>query len=1140
MSKRYPGGLITKTPVVPTSLSAPGIWSLSDQAAAQATNTWPFPRDPQFNYVTMLLHGDGSAGAVAMGSGAGTSSTVTNFNADASTNNFNVTINGDARSNNFTPYQGTGYYSNYFDGSSAYLSIATNAGFGMGTGDCTLECWYFPLNSTVGIQTLINIRTTNTGVPVNIGVTASGAPYAYNGTQYSGSTVSNNSWNHIALVRNGSGTNNCKLYLNGTQVTQFTDTADWGSTDTCVIGRNTGLATEYAYGYISNARVVKGTAVYTAAFTPSTTPLTAVSGTSLLTCQSNRFVDNSASPLTITVNGSPQVSPAIPFTLPSSVATYGSGYFDGTGDYLGVTGATTALAFGSGDFTIELWAYILQTTPEQMLIDWRPAGTQTTQPLIYVTSAGVLAYYVSAANRITGATLITGQWYHIAVSRSGTSTKMFLNGVQTGSTYTDTTVYTNTSTRPLIGLDGNTGNSGYLKGNVTDVRTLTGTALYTTTFTPPTTPLTAITNTSLLTTQFNGGGNNSGFKDSGPFNFPITRNGNTTQGTFTPYSADWSNYFDGTGDRLTVPANAAFNFSTGDFTVECWFYTNSVSANQWIVGPDNTVTYPWVLQTSGSTIRFLSNNAANIFSPTSFTLTVGTWNHFAVTRSGSTMYWFTNGTLNGTQTYSTAIGSNTIDVQIGTTGSGSGDPVNGYISNLRVVKGTAVYTSSFTPSTTPLTAITNTSLLTCQSNRFIDNSSNAFTITKYNDVSVQGFSPFAPLTVYNPATNGGSMYMDGTTDFVKTPSDANLSSTLLASNFTIECWIYVISLPNAPSIWTNSVSNSDGFSGSYVQTNGTIGTGKFGVNEFNTTNAIKLNSWNHFALVRNSGTLYVYLNGVQDPTTGAASTYLNTSATKPMQIGSSNQTSPAALNGYISDFRVVTSALYTASFTVNTTPLTVVTGTNLLLNTTNPAILDNSMLNNLETVGNAQISTSVKKYGAASMYFEGTSPYGYLKGNANLSQNVAFGTGDFTVECWVYLTTTASDSVIMDARPGSNSANYFLFYLWTNAGAQQPTIAWYSPTSYVLSTGTVSSGTWTHIAICRASGTIRSFKDGVLQQSASDTRSYLNPGAPYPYIGAGYSVTIDSFKGYIDDFRITKYARYTANFTVPDQAFPNG
>jgi hypothetical protein len=64
--------------------------------------------------------------------------------------------------------------------------------------------------------------------------------------------------------------------------------------------------------------------------------------------------------------------------------------------------------------------------------------------------------------------------------------------------------------------------------------------------------LTAITNTSLLTTQYNGGGNNSGFKDSSQFNFPITRNGNTTQGTFTPYSADWSNYFDGTERELNI------------------------------------------------------------------------------------------------------------------------------------------------------------------------------------------------------------------------------------------------------------------------------------------------------------------------------------------------------------------------------------------------------------------------------------------------------------------------------------------------------------------------------------------------------------------------------------------------------------
>ena len=143
MSKRYSGALITKTPVVPTSLSAPGVWSLSDQAAAQATNTWPFPRDPQFKNVTMLLHGDGSAGPVAAtGVGAGVSTTVTNFNADASTNNFNVTINGDARSDTFTPYQ-EGYYSNYFDGSGDYLTVPNNAALNVGSSAFTIECWFY-------------------------------------------------------------------------------------------------------------------------------------------------------------------------------------------------------------------------------------------------------------------------------------------------------------------------------------------------------------------------------------------------------------------------------------------------------------------------------------------------------------------------------------------------------------------------------------------------------------------------------------------------------------------------------------------------------------------------------------------------------------------------------------------------------------------------------------------------------------------------------------------------------------------------------------------------------------------------------------------------------------------------------------
>ena len=95
MSMRYKGSRLSATANTPTSLTASGAWTLQQQMQANGTSTWPFVRDPQFNYVTMLLHGDGSAGA-NNGSGGGATPTVTAFDTDASTNNFNLTINGDA------------------------------------------------------------------------------------------------------------------------------------------------------------------------------------------------------------------------------------------------------------------------------------------------------------------------------------------------------------------------------------------------------------------------------------------------------------------------------------------------------------------------------------------------------------------------------------------------------------------------------------------------------------------------------------------------------------------------------------------------------------------------------------------------------------------------------------------------------------------------------------------------------------------------------------------------------------------------------------------------------------------------------------------------------------------------------------
>ena len=97
MSKQYPGGLITKTPVVPSGPyqndTASGIWTLDQQVYWQKLGQWPtagnLPVDPQFNYVTMLLHGDGTNGA------------QNNTFLDSSTNNFTVTRNGKTTQGSF-------------------------------------------------------------------------------------------------------------------------------------------------------------------------------------------------------------------------------------------------------------------------------------------------------------------------------------------------------------------------------------------------------------------------------------------------------------------------------------------------------------------------------------------------------------------------------------------------------------------------------------------------------------------------------------------------------------------------------------------------------------------------------------------------------------------------------------------------------------------------------------------------------------------------------------------------------------------------------------------------------------------------------------------------------------------------------
>jgi hypothetical protein len=617
--------------------------------------------------------------------------------------------------------------------------------------------------------------------------------------------------------------------------------------------------------------------------------------------------------------------------------------------------------------------------------------------------------------------------------------------------------------------------------------------------------------------------------------FAITRNGNTTQGTFTPYGSNWSSYLGTNGNYFTSGTNAALGLSTGDWTIEFFLNVGQFIDNQFLIDfrPSGSggATQPLIILTTAGTLLYFTASATRITSSTGV-ITAGTWAHIAVSRASGSTRMFVNGVQTGsTYTDSNDYGSSARFVN-GTYGdapgatNNNGGVISGYISNLRILKGTGLYTGSYTVPTAPLTAITNTSCLTHQSNRFIDNSGNSIAITPSGSPSVQRFSPFSPTTAYSTSVIGGSGYFDGSGDYLSAASSSAFN--VGTNSFCIEFWIYTSGFPSggvADGIVSASYSTNVHILGFNTTAFRFYVVGSY----IDSTTAINLNAWNHVACVRNGTTATIYINGVASGT----GTLSGTGANSALYVGTSSHDTAETFTGYLSNVRFVNgSAVYTSNFTPSATPLTAITNTSLLLSYTNAGILDNAEMNDLETVGNAQISTSVKKYGTGSMYFDGS-------GDCLDSQstpNLALTTGDFTIEQWVYWDSSkASIQIIFDWRPASTNGVYPMLYINTDG-----TLNYYVSSTVRITTSAITANTWTYVGVVRYSGTTKIYVNGTQSGSSyTDANNYLQSRVRIGNSGFSLADGFD-FKGYIDDLRITKgYARYTSNFTAPTQPFPN-
>ena len=420
---------------------------------------------------------------------------------------------------------------------------------------------------------------------------------------------------------------------------------------------------------------------------------------------STTFTDSSLNALTVNAVGNAQIS--------TTQSKYGgaSGYFDGNGDYLSL-GTQSQLDFGTGDFTIECWFQLTSTTNADQGILNDTRATFGTGSVLFkarqASGAGKICFqaydFSSVGGRIVQSTTVPAinTWYHVALVRSSGAVRLFVNGVLESSGTWAGSVNFNYNNGTRIGHSILDGANGHFTGYLDDLR-ISRFARYVFNFTPPTAalPTTASSTpadpyygyTSLLL-HMDGTSGSTNFVDSGPNALAVTAVGNaqvsTTQSKFGGASA----YFDGNGDYLTTPNSTLTDFGTGDFTIEAWSYGLGTIAGKW--GSQ----VAWVLIANSTNITLGVGNSGTYSASLVFSSTISgtTWNHIAVTRSGTTVRCFLNGTQIGSSITNSANLAATATLDIGVTKSNLSSYMNGYIDDLRITK-YARYQSSFTPPT---------------------------------------------------------------------------------------------------------------------------------------------------------------------------------------------------------------------------------------------------------------------------------------------------------------------------------------------------------------------------------------------------------------------------------------------------------
>jgi hypothetical protein len=629
-----------------------------------------------------------------------------------------------------------------------------------------------------------------------------------------------------------------------------------------------------------------------------------------------RFIDSSRNNFAITSSGN--------VTVDNNIYKFGGGsaYFDGTGDYL-VVPTNSALDFGTGDFTVEGWVL-----PNSLLSDWFIISSSGTGGLFFGFSSATTVGFgwgrtsVAWDYRVAGSATV-GVWQHVAVTRSGTSMRLFVNGVQSGTTQTVSTAYNLGVTSTTIGSQGNL---YYFTGYMDELRITKGVARYTANFTPQTSAFPNSKNQVL--TKYVGlvGGIDDKYVDYGVQklsdtslkltrltypNQPIIGSGslsgsvnrvyvNVLDYTKVSVTSSYSLLSKTASYALNASGGGGSTLRTGSlYPITASWSRRAITASYALNGGTALVNQT-MKYISGSNLYTLSRS---VVSPSDVLMSVN-----GIIQTPTTDYTISASSVTFTESYPSG---SKINARYLVTATNSSD-VN--LANI-VLTGTTTG-DAYYPQVAALLHFDGVN----GSTTITDNSKNVLTVTSVNGTAI---------STAQSKFGGASCFFDGTNDLLTIPNNSlfDLSSV----DFTIEFWF------NA-----NTLTPSNGGYGHILgkhNWNGSAGAG-WGVWQFNQTiiffwptsalNSISTgnvitatNTWYHISVVR-SGTATnntkIYINGVQQ----AQGTPSSTNSTSVLTIGGTNATygwdSPYYTAGYIDELRITNGyARYTGNFTPSTT-----------------------------------------------------------------------------------------------------------------------------------------------------------------------------------------------------------------------------